>query len=105
MSRAVDGPARRLEAREPGLPIVKVELCDFGGEWFGNRNDLDLRGILAMLQLDSEVQDLDRRLEAQLANRTVRVWETSPNDPPWDFGYPANAGPELIEDLKNEALI
>ena len=69
------------------------------------RNDLDLRGILAMLQLDHEVSDLDRRLEAQLTNRTIRVWETSPGDPPWDFGYPANAGAELIEDLQKESLI
>lgn len=69
------------------------------------RNDLDLRGILAMLQLDHEVQDLDRRLEAQLTNRTTRVWETSPGDPPWDFGYPANAGPDLIGDLTKEGLI
>lgn len=69
------------------------------------RNDLDLRGILAMLQLDHEVTDLDRRLEAQLTNRTIRVWETSPGDPPWDFGYPANAGRDLTDDLDKEGLI
>jgi hypothetical protein len=68
------------------------------------RNDLDLRGILAMLALDAELGDLDQRFEATLTDRTIRVWETSAGDPPWDFGYPANAGKQLLEDLKNEGL-
>jgi len=69
------------------------------------RNDLDLRGILAMLDLDDQVKDLDARFEALLTNRTVRVWETAPGDPSWDFGYPANAGKQLLEDLHNEGLV
>jgi hypothetical protein len=68
------------------------------------RNDLDLRGIIALFGLDDEVRDLDRRLESLLTNRTVRVWETSAGDPPWDFGYPANAGKQLMEDIENEGL-
>ncbi len=69
------------------------------------RNDLDLRGILAMVDLDEEVRDLDQRLEAMLTDREVRVWETSAGDPPWDFGYPRNAGKLLMEDIKNEGFI
>ncbi len=71
------------------------------------RNDLDLRGILAMLELDgeAEVKDLDARFDALLTNRTVRIWETSPGDPPWDFGYPSNAGKQLLEDIHKEELI
>jgi hypothetical protein len=71
------------------------------------RNDLDLRGILAMLQLDNEVEvkALDVRFEALLTNRTVRVWETAPGDPSWDFGYPSNAGKQLLEDIHKEELI
>ena len=69
------------------------------------RNDLDLRGIIAMLGLEEDVQELDRRFEAMLTDRQVRVWETSPGDPSWDFGYPANAGKQLLDDIKNEGLI
>jgi hypothetical protein len=68
------------------------------------RNDLDLRGIIAMLGLDSEVGDLDARLEAMLTARDRRIWESSAGDPSWDFGYPRNAGAELLEDLKKEGL-
>lgn len=68
------------------------------------RNDLDLRGIIAMLGLDSEVGELDRRFEAMLTGREKRVWESSAGDPFWDYGYPRNAGAELLEDLKAEGL-
>ena len=68
------------------------------------RNDLDLRGIIAILDLNDEVKDLDRRFEALLTNRTVRVWETSAGNPSWDFGYPANAR-QLVQDIHNEGLI
>jgi hypothetical protein len=68
------------------------------------RNDLDLRGIIAMLGLDGEVEDLDRRFEVMLTDREKRVWESSPAEPFWDFGYPRNAKGELLEDLKNEKL-
>ena len=69
------------------------------------RNDLDLRGIIALFGLDDQVQDLDRRFEALLTDRDVRIWETSAGAPPWDFGYPENAGKLLLEDIKSEGLI
>jgi hypothetical protein len=68
------------------------------------RNDLDLRGIIAMLGLDAEVADVDRRFETLLTHRDKRVWESSASDPFWDFGYPQNAGHQLLEDLENEGL-
>src|SRR6202158_3621942 len=68
------------------------------------RNDLDLRGIIAMLGLDDEVRDLDRRFEAMLTDRDTRVWESSGGNPFWDFGFPKNAAGELLEDLKAEGL-
>jgi hypothetical protein len=40
-----------------------------------------------------------------LTARQVRVWESAAGDPFWDFGYPKNAGPELMEDLRSEGLI
>ena len=68
------------------------------------RNDLDLRGIIAMVGLDGEVQELDRRFEAMLTDREKRVWETSAGAPFWDFGYPRNARTEFLNDLKKEGL-
>ena len=68
------------------------------------RNDLDLRGIIALFGLDQEVQDLDRRFEALLTNRGVRIWETSAGAPAWDFGYPRNAGMQLMQDIEDEGL-
>ena len=68
------------------------------------RNDLDLRGIIALAGLDSEVSELDKRLDALLIERETRIWETSAANPFWDFGYPENAGPALKKDLENEGL-
>jgi hypothetical protein len=68
------------------------------------RNDLDLRGIIAMLELNDQVQDLDARFEAMLIAREKRVWETSASNPFWDFGYPRNARARLLEDIRNEGL-
>jgi hypothetical protein len=69
------------------------------------RNDLDLRGIIAMLGLDAQVAEPDHRFEALLTARDKRVWESSAAEPFWDFGYPSNAGPQLLEDLKSEGLV
>jgi len=68
------------------------------------RNDLDLRGIISMLGMDDEVRELDRRLEVLLIERDKRIWESSAADPFWDFGYPSNAGGQLVEDIRKEGL-
>lgn len=68
------------------------------------RNDLDLRGIIAMLGLDAEVSDLDRRFEALLIHRETRVWETSAADPFWDYGYPKSTGTRFLQDIEEEGL-
>jgi hypothetical protein len=64
-----------------------------------------LRGIIAMFSLDDEVRDLDQRFEAMLTDREKRVWESSATNPFWDFGYPKNAGRQIMEDINNEGLI
>jgi hypothetical protein len=69
------------------------------------RNDLDLRGIISMLGMDEEVSELDKRLEALLIEREKRIWESSAADPFWDFGYPRNAGDQLLEDIRKEGLV
>jgi hypothetical protein len=68
------------------------------------RNDLDLRGIIAMLGLDAEVAEVDQRFEQLLIHRDKRLWESSAASPFWDFGYPQNAGPQLLEDIHAEGL-
>ncbi len=69
------------------------------------RNDLDVRAILALANAeDHEVTALDERLKKHLIACDKRVWESMPGEPFWDFGYPGNAGPELLEDLQNEDL-
>jgi hypothetical protein len=70
------------------------------------RNDLDLRSILRREGVeDEEVFALDRRLKALLVATNVRVWESAPEDPFWDFGYPGNAGDELKDGLREEGLL
>jgi hypothetical protein len=70
------------------------------------RNDLDARGILEQAGFASdELAELDKRLRPLLAHRHVRVWESAPDNPWWDFGYPANAEREFEEDLRSEGLI
>ena len=69
------------------------------------RNDLDARAILAQAGAeDDEVKALDERLKKHLTACDKRVWESAPGDHFWDFGYPGNAGPDLLADLKREKL-
>jgi hypothetical protein len=70
------------------------------------RNDLDVRAILRLAGAeDGEVLALDERLKAMLVATDVRVWESGPGEPFWDFGYPSNAGPELTDGLRDEGLL
>jgi hypothetical protein len=70
------------------------------------RNDLDVRGIIALAAADdAEVHALDERLKELLTATNARVWESGPGEAFWDFGYPRNAGPDLLNDLRNEKLL
>jgi hypothetical protein len=70
------------------------------------RNDLDVRAILAMAGAeDDEIFALDEHLKKLLTACHQRVWESAPGEPFWDFGYPRNAGPDLLDDLRSEALL
>ncbi len=69
------------------------------------RNDLDVRAILAQAGAeDDTVLALDERLKKLLTACDIRVWESAPGEPFWDFGYPRNAGPDLLADLRGEDL-
>ena len=68
------------------------------------RNDLDVRAILALAEAeDDEIRALDERLKKMLTSG-VRVWESAAGDPFWDFGYPRNAGEDLLSDLRAGGL-
>jgi hypothetical protein len=70
------------------------------------RNDLDTRAIILMAGAeDDEVLALDERLKAMLTHPEIRVWESAPGEPFWDFGYPQLASEDLIADLRAEELI
>jgi hypothetical protein len=70
------------------------------------RNDLDTRAILRLAQVeDPAVLTLDDRLKPLLVGTDRRVWESAPGDPFWDFGYPRNAGVELLDGLREEGLL
>ena len=69
------------------------------------RHDLDLRGAIALLQLDERVAAADERLEALLEHRDVRVWESGGENPWWDFGYPRNARGHFLNGLREAGLL
>ena len=69
------------------------------------RNDLDIRGLIHMFGLDSEVEAEDQRLNAVLTDRDQRVWESGAGEAYWDFGYPRNAGRWLMKELKAAGLV
>jgi hypothetical protein len=70
------------------------------------RNDLDVRAILMLADAeDDEVRALDDRFKSLLTATDKRVWESAGGEPFWDFGYPSNAGPDLVADLRSEGLL
>ena len=70
------------------------------------RNDLDVRAIIALAGAENEeIRALDQRLKNILTDTGARVWESAAGNPFWDFGYPRNAGADLLDDLRGEGLI
>jgi hypothetical protein len=76
---------------------------EFGLEDY--RNDLDLRGVIRLIEADAEVADADERLQAMLTHTDQRVWESGEGNPFWDYGFPRNASRMLIADLRSEGLL
>ena len=69
------------------------------------RHDLDLRGAIALLQLEDRVAEADERFAAMLEHRDVRVWESGGEEPWWDFGYPRNVRGYLLRGLREAGLL
>ena len=84
--------------------VAEVE-SGYGYGLHDYRNDLDIRGLIALFGLDAQAVESDERLNAMLINREHRVWESGAGDGYWDFGYPRNAGRWLMRDLRAAALV
>lgn len=69
------------------------------------RHDLDLRGVIALIGLESEVAAEDDRFAAMLTATGTRVWESAAGTPFWDFGYPRNARGRLLRDLRSLGIV
>jgi hypothetical protein len=101
-------PAHIVEAGAPGLiarwqAFVAEVAAGYPYRLNDYRHDLDLRGVIQLAGLDHEVAEADARLADLLIETERRVWESSSANPWWDYGYPRNAGRDLLRDLLNEA--
>ncbi|MCX6605355.1 MAG: hypothetical protein NTV52_17415 [Acidobacteria bacterium] len=103
-------PAHIVEAGAPG--VIKrwhafVDEVEAGYRYRLDdyRHDLDLRGVIQLAGLDAQVSDSDARFSELLTSTQTRVWESSAEDPWWDFGYPRNVRGELWKDLQRAGLL
>ena len=70
------------------------------------RNDLDIRAIISVLGLQSEVEELDQRFRRMLVFSEESVWDCDDfPDAFWLFGFPRNAKGDLRDDLINEGFL
>lgn len=69
------------------------------------RNDLDIRALIGVLGLQADVAEADKRLRRLLVFTAEPIWECENPDAFWLFGYPRNAGPALLEDLRAEGFL
>lgn len=69
------------------------------------RNDLDLRTLIAITELDDAAANDDARFRSLLAQTELEVWSSDAPGAWWTCGYPANSGPALLEDLHAEGIL
>lgn len=70
------------------------------------RNDLDMRNIISILGLQSEVEELDQRLRRLLVFTEESIWDSDEfPDAFWLYGYPRNAAGDLRDDLRSEGFL
>ncbi len=101
--------ARLLEGGAAGLLAEWTAFVDAveAGYSFGlddYRNDLDLRTLIAVAGLAELAAEDDERLR-ELLDGDAAVWSSDVADAWWTRGYPRNAGPILLEDLRADGLI
>jgi hypothetical protein len=69
------------------------------------RNDLDVRSLIEEAGAADQVAALDKRFQAALTGKKVRVWESDTAGAFWCYGYPKKTNAEFKQDLKAEGLI
>jgi hypothetical protein len=69
------------------------------------RNDLDLRAIIAKVEMDGDVAALDERFRQCLVFSAKPVWECDQPNAFWIYGYPKNAKGDLKKDLRAEGFL
>ncbi len=69
------------------------------------RNDLDVRTLIEVAQIGSEVADEDARFRRLLTGTSQAVWSSDAPNAFWVMGYPSNAAGELLADLRAESLL
>jgi hypothetical protein len=105
-------PAHIVKAGRDGLIRRWTQFVDEVGRGYefgleDYRNDLDVRGIVELIGAGSEpeVAEADAKLKSMLTGTDHRIWESSAENPWWDFGYPANAAGDLRSDLQASGLL
>jgi hypothetical protein len=69
------------------------------------RNDLDIRTLIAVAGLASEVAGEDERFRRMMSPAGRAVWPSDVPDAFWTMGYPSNAAGPLLDDLRAEGFL
>jgi hypothetical protein len=69
------------------------------------RNDLDLRTLIEVAQIGSDVAEEDARFRRMLTGTDRAVWSSDLPGAFWVMGYPSNAAGELLADLRAESFL
>jgi hypothetical protein len=102
-SRLVDGGAASLLAAWAAF-VEQAEVgYSFGLDDY--RNDLDLRSLICLTGLDAAAVNDDARFRNLLTRTDLEVWSSDAQGAWWTFGYPANSGSDLLEDLRAEGIL
>jgi hypothetical protein len=91
----VEAWRRFVDEVERGYPLGLDDYC----------NDLDLRSLIEEAGVASQVAEADARLRKLLIHTELAIWSSDTPDAFWVRGYSANAGGELLADLKGRGPI
>jgi len=69
------------------------------------RNDLDLRTLIEVAGIASQVEEDDLRLRRILTGTDRAIWSSDVPQAFWVMGYPSNASGQLREDLRAESFL
>jgi hypothetical protein len=98
----IEGGADGLISRWHAFVALAESGYPFGLDDY--RNDLDLRSLIALAGIAERVADEDARFRQLLTATDTEIWSSDAPDAWWTLGYPGNAGPDLLADLRAEKL-